>query len=49
MAGVGTLIGTPVGILAGTYLAEYGQRGWLAPATRFNWEGARKRTKTRCA
>ena len=35
MAGMGTLIGTPIGILAGTYLAEYGQRGWLAPATRF--------------
>jgi len=35
MVGAGTLIGTPVGILAGTYLAEYGQRGWLAPATRF--------------
>lgn len=35
MVGVGTLIGTPVGILAGTYLAEYGHRGWLAPATRF--------------
>lgn len=35
MAGVGTLIGTPIGILAGTYLAEFGQRGWLAPATRF--------------
>jgi len=35
MAGAGTLIGTPVGILAGTYLAEYGRRGWLAPATRF--------------
>ena len=35
MAGVGTLIGTPVGILAGTYLAEYGRAGWLAPATRF--------------
>jgi len=35
MSGVGTLIGTPVGILAGTYLAEYGRRGWLAPATRF--------------
>ena len=35
MAGAGTLIGTPAGILAGTYLAEYGQRGWLAPATRF--------------
>ncbi len=30
-----TLIGTPVGILAGTYLAEFGRRGWLAPATRF--------------
>lgn len=35
MVGIGTLIGTPFGILAGTYLAEYGQRGWLAPATRF--------------
>ncbi len=30
-----TLIGTPVGILAGTYLAEYGRSGWLAPTTRF--------------
>ena len=35
MATVATLIGTPVGMLAGTYLAEYGRRGWLAPATRF--------------
>jgi phosphate transport system permease protein len=35
MAGAGTLIGTPVGILAGTYLSEYGHRGWLTPATRF--------------
>ena len=35
MTGVATLIGTPIGILAGTYLAEYGARGWLAPATRF--------------
>jgi len=35
MAAAGTVIGTPVGILAGTYLAEYGRRGWLAPATRF--------------
>ncbi|MEO7727362.1 MAG: phosphate ABC transporter permease PstA, partial [Burkholderiales bacterium] len=35
MATTATLIGTPVGILAGTYLAEYGRRGWLAPATRF--------------
>ncbi|HEX9396630.1 MAG TPA: phosphate ABC transporter permease PstA [Burkholderiales bacterium] len=32
---MGTLLGTPVGILAGTYLAEFGHRGWLAPATRF--------------
>jgi phosphate transport system permease protein len=32
---MGTLIGTPVGILAGTYLAEYGQRSRLAWATRF--------------
>lgn len=31
----GTLIGTPIGILAGIYLAEFGQRGWLAPVTRF--------------
>jgi len=30
-----TLIGTPIGILAGTYLAEYGKSGWLAPTTRF--------------
>lgn len=30
-----TFIGTPIGILAGTYLAEFGQRGWLAPLTRF--------------
>jgi phosphate transport system permease protein len=35
MAAVATVIGTPIGVLAGTYLAEYGQRGWLAPATRF--------------
>ena len=35
MAVIGTLLGTPIGVLAGTYLAEYGQRGWLAPATRF--------------
>lgn len=30
-----TFIGTPIGILAGTYLAEYGKSGWLAPTTRF--------------
>ena len=32
---VGTLLGTPIGILAGTYLAEYGKTNWLASATRF--------------
>lgn len=30
-----TLIGTPIGILAGIYLAEYGQRTWLGSVTRF--------------
>ena len=35
MTSLATLIGTPVGILAGTYLAEFGQRGWLSPTTRF--------------
>lgn len=35
MSFIGTLIGTPVGIMAGTYLSEFGQRGWLAPVTRF--------------
>ena len=35
MAGMGTVIGTPVGIMAGIYLAEYGAKGWLAPVTRF--------------
>ena len=32
---VGTLVGTPIGILAGTWLAEYGKGSWLAGATRF--------------
>lgn len=35
MVGTATLLGTPIGILAGVYLAEYGQRGWLGSATRF--------------
>jgi phosphate transport system permease protein len=35
LVAMGTLIGTPVGILAGTYLAEYGKGSWLAAATRF--------------
>ncbi|TAK90306.1 MAG: phosphate ABC transporter permease PstA [Aquabacterium sp.] len=35
MVGLATLIGTPVGIMAGVYLAEYGQKGWLGSVTRF--------------
>ena len=35
MVALATLIGTPIGILAGVYLAEYGQRGWLGSVTRF--------------
>ncbi len=34
MDAAGTLLGTPIGIMAGIYLAEFGSRGWLAPATR---------------
>lgn len=35
MTGMGTFIGTPIGILAGTYLAEFGGQGWLASSARF--------------
>src|SRR4051812_41455141 len=35
LVGAASLVGTPIGILAGIYLAEYGQRGWLAESTRF--------------
>lgn len=35
MVTLATLIGTPVGILAGIYLAEYGQKTWLGSVTRF--------------
>ena len=35
MVGLATLIGTPVGVLAGIYLAEYGQKGLLGTLTRF--------------
>ena len=30
-----TLVSTPIGVLAGIYLAEYGRSGWLAETTRF--------------
>ena len=35
MVGGATLISTPIGILAGIYLAEYGEESWLAQVTRF--------------
>jgi phosphate transport system permease protein len=35
MTAVATVIGTPIGILSGTYLAEYGRGSALAPAVRF--------------
>ena len=30
-----TLVGTPIGVMAGVYLAEYDPRSWLASTTRF--------------
>lgn len=35
MVGLATLISTPIGILAGIYLSEYGDRSWFAQVTRF--------------
>ena len=35
MVTLATLLGTPVGILAGIYLGEYGQKAWLGSAVRF--------------
>ena len=35
MVGLATLLGTPIGVMAGVYLAEYGQTNWLGRATRF--------------
>lgn len=35
MAGLATLLGTPVGVMCGVYLAEYGQKTWLGHVTRF--------------
>lgn len=35
LVGLATLLGTPIGVLAGIYLAEYGQRSLLARLTRF--------------
>ncbi|GAB1387102.1 phosphate ABC transporter permease PstA [Melaminivora sp.] len=35
MVALATFVGTPIGIMAGVYLAEYDARGWLAGCTRF--------------
>ncbi|WP_062196422.1 phosphate ABC transporter permease PstA [Caldimonas taiwanensis] len=35
MVTLATFIGTPIGVLAGIFLAEYGQRSWLGSITRF--------------
>ncbi|WP_353234141.1 phosphate ABC transporter permease PstA [Diaphorobacter ruginosibacter] len=35
MVALATFVGTPIGIMAGVYLAEYDPRGWLASTTRF--------------
>ncbi len=35
MVGVATFVATPIGIMAGIYLAEFGKRGWVGPTTRF--------------
>jgi phosphate transport system permease protein len=35
MVSLATLLGTPIGVMAGVYLAEYGQKSWLGSATRF--------------
>jgi phosphate transport system permease protein len=35
MVSLATLLGTPIGVLAGIYLGEYGQKTWLGSAVRF--------------
>lgn len=35
MVSLATLLGTPIGVMAGVYLAEYGQKTWLGTVTRF--------------
>ena len=35
MVTLATVIGTPIGVFSGIYLAEYGQKGWLGATTRF--------------
>ncbi len=35
MVALATFVGTPIGVMAGIYLAEYNTKGWLAETTRF--------------
>jgi phosphate transport system permease protein len=35
MVALSTFVGTPIGIMAGIYLAEYDRKGWLGNTTRF--------------
>lgn len=35
MVGLATLVGAPIGIMAGIYLAEFDSKSWLAETTRF--------------
>ncbi len=35
MAALATLLGTPIGVMAGVYLAEYGKTSWLGRVTQF--------------
>jgi phosphate transport system permease protein len=35
MSGLGVFIGAPIGVLAGTYLAEYGRGAWFGEVIRF--------------
>ena len=35
MVGMATFVGTPIGIMAGIYLAEYNAKGWLSTVVRF--------------
>lgn len=35
MVALATFVGTPIGVMAGVYLAEYDKNGWLASTTRF--------------
>ncbi|WP_120969243.1 phosphate ABC transporter permease PstA [Comamonas sp. lk] len=35
MVALATFVGTPIGVMAGVYLAEYDKKSWLASTTRF--------------